>query len=642
MKQRIKLPYRIIVIVAYSYMMLPIVVFFCGWLRTPLAVLFSTIFLVGGGVLIKREYKHGEIIEINILSILIILVVSCVWVYTSGIGGFFPQRADWHWRNAILRDLINYSWPVQYPNNGSTLVYYFNYFLIPALVGKVLGWNAANFSMFLITWIGVSLSMLLVYKYLKFCDAKQVMILVLVFVVWSGFEAQRFSLGDLLNLDVGYPYQYSPNNTLLQWVTNQTIVPWIAVPLMLDRRKISTYVFVGMCVLASAPLPFIGICIIMLVDGIYQLFTVYKKDVKNWIKDAMSLPNVCSICSVLVVYALFYMCNTASNGSEGTGGFGLYIPVSEFKIQHFIALVSFLLYNYGIYAILLYKKYKANVVYWGSTISLMVIPLFKVGTSNDFCMRASIPALFVFMILVVEYLATTTSDEHGVCYSFIIGLVAISTISVYTDTTSRMAEVKLADNKEELWADGIVSFSNKVNEGYYGGLQPINFLCEAPEETIFFSKLGKKSDNLKENDMNVSQSYLEQSGFCFSSGKYEISPQGQEDKFLDITEKGLSLSEKKEKVLLSDSTVNCKYELYSDNDKVCNFDKQTRTVTLLDGGGTQYFGLIDVPEQQLFEIVEKDGYYLICWNNQYALTYNDEEVYWADISNGENQCWKIK
>lgn len=643
MKHIIKLPYRAIVTAAYIYMMLPILVFFCGWLKLPLGILFSIIFVLGGVFLIKREYKIQETIEINVLSIMVILIVSFLWVYTSGIGGCFPQRADWHWRNAILRDLIDYSWPVQYPNSGNTLVYYFNFFLIPALVGKVLGWNAANFFMILITWIGVSLSVVLIYKYLKLSNTKQVIILALVFVVWSGFEVQRFSLCDLFDLNLGYPYQYSPNNTLLQWVTNQAIIPWIAVPLMLDKRKISTYVFLGMCVLASAPFPFIGICMIMLVDGFYQLFTDYKKDFKIWIKDAMSLPNICSICSVFVVYALFYMCNAASRGSDGTGGFGLYIPVSEFKIQHFIALVSFLLFNYGIYAILLYKEYKLNVIYWASTISLMVIPLFKIGISNDFCMRVSIPALFVFMIFVVEYLATTNQNKRGVCYSLIVGLVAIATLSIYTDTMSRIVKVKNTENKEEMWADKIFSFSNKVNDGYYGGLQPINFLCEEPEETIFFSKLSqKKSDSQKVTDINVLQNYLKQSGFILASGRYEISPKNEEEKFLNVIENNLVLSEEANTILISDSTVNGKYELYFENEKVCNFDEQNVTTVLLDDGGVQNFGMVNIPEQQLFEIVEEDGYYLICWNNQFALTYNDGGVYWADISYEDNQCWIIK
>jgi len=45
------------------------------------------------------------------------------WTVFSGLGGAFPQKNDLHWRNAILHDLLNYSWPVRYAD-GSALTYY--------------------------------------------------------------------------------------------------------------------------------------------------------------------------------------------------------------------------------------------------------------------------------------------------------------------------------------------------------------------------------------------------------------------------------------------------------------------------------------------------------------------------------------
>ncbi len=45
------------------------------------------------------------------------------------------------------------------------------------------------------------------------------------------------------------------------------------------------------------------------------------------------------------------------------------------------------------------RKFK---FYWITLFELLTIPLFKAGLWNDFCMRVSIPALFLLMILVLQ------------------------------------------------------------------------------------------------------------------------------------------------------------------------------------------------------------------------------------------------
>jgi hypothetical protein len=75
---------------------------------------------------------------------------SFLWVALSGIGGFGLQNWDFNFRNAVLHDLVDYSWPVVYPQ-GRILLYYFTYWLPAALAGKIFGWFGAN--IFLFVWI---------------------------------------------------------------------------------------------------------------------------------------------------------------------------------------------------------------------------------------------------------------------------------------------------------------------------------------------------------------------------------------------------------------------------------------------------------------------------------------------------------
>ena len=143
-KKTICLSYNHLVLIAYLYMLLPIFIFYLGWLKPIFAM--PTIVLIGSGLffLLKSEYKEKEFIEIHVASLVLIFLIIGIWVYLSGVGGFWPQMQDWHWRNAILRDLIEYTWPVIYPKTGNALVYYYNYFLPSALFGKIFGWQAAN------------------------------------------------------------------------------------------------------------------------------------------------------------------------------------------------------------------------------------------------------------------------------------------------------------------------------------------------------------------------------------------------------------------------------------------------------------------------------------------------------------------
>lgn len=54
--------------------------------------------------------------------------------------GTMPQSGDWDKHNAVLRDLIDYPWPVYYRdvNGGPVMLsYYIGQYLLPAAVGKL-------------------------------------------------------------------------------------------------------------------------------------------------------------------------------------------------------------------------------------------------------------------------------------------------------------------------------------------------------------------------------------------------------------------------------------------------------------------------------------------------------------------------
>lgn len=66
--------------------------------------------------------------------------------------------------------------------------------------------------------------------------------------------------------------------------------------------------------------------------------------------------------------------------------------------------ILFLILEIGIYLCLLYRDVEDKGLFNVVVISLLVIPFIRVGYSNDFCMRASIPALFIIMLWCVNTL----------------------------------------------------------------------------------------------------------------------------------------------------------------------------------------------------------------------------------------------
>jgi hypothetical protein len=140
------------------YLIIPFIIFCMGWLRLSVAIPATAIILWATWQLLKQD-SLAQLPISNSQFPFYLLLITFTWTLLSGVGGYTFQNWDHNWRNAVLHDLINYDWPVFYstPESGPVkmLVYYVGYWLPSALVGKLLGWQAANFFLFLWTWLGV-------------------------------------------------------------------------------------------------------------------------------------------------------------------------------------------------------------------------------------------------------------------------------------------------------------------------------------------------------------------------------------------------------------------------------------------------------------------------------------------------------
>lgn len=510
-EKKIQLSIINILIISILYVALPIIVFFIGWLKIYISIPLCILLIYSIFLFIKssKVQLSEKFLILDKKIVIFTLLLLLLWVYFSGIGGFWVQRWDQNARNAVLRDLIDYSWPVIFPETGNALVYYFIFWMIPALVGKLFGWCAANIALLIWSYLGIILMMLLLCYFLKLNSLKKVITFVTILIFWGGLCFLTWALMDAIGWhyfglgsgygwtdlitdykNPSYGYQFTPNTGLIKWVFNQTIVPWIITCIYLIRRgNIKEYAFIGLLMLPYGPIPFIGLFLLMIADAIIYL---KNNNIVLLVKESLSLCNILGIISIVPIFYLFFKCNVAANGGVENGGFGLYVPLCDFTLKRILVLILFYIEEFGLFAILIYNDFKKNNLFWAVIVSLILIPNFKIGIAHDFCMRACIPALFILMTMVIEhfnkiYDGILTIKLNTILLIIVLAFASLNTIGDYLIDIKTIRTTKQFPYKE----DNVITFSHRPVYNDPEIFYTINFLTPNPEDTIFFKYLSR-------------------------------------------------------------------------------------------------------------------------------------------------------
>ena len=111
-------------ILCMSFLLIPVLIFCAGYLRLyigiPVALVFVAllVFAVRG-----PGYKFSslkEFIKLPWSYVIICIVLALLLSFVTGIGEFVYSLEDHVYRRAMLRDLINYEWPVIYDTSTQT------------------------------------------------------------------------------------------------------------------------------------------------------------------------------------------------------------------------------------------------------------------------------------------------------------------------------------------------------------------------------------------------------------------------------------------------------------------------------------------------------------------------------------------
>lgn len=507
--RKIRIKFYVVNIMSYVYILMPIIIFFTNWLKSYIGYSASILLIIGSILIIRKDgFDKNDVMEFSMVPFAISCSLIIVWVAYSGLGGYFYQTGDNHYRNAIYRDLIQYDWPIIYPETDNALVYYFNFWLVPALVGKIFGWTVGNFALYLWGLLGILLIYLNILYYLK-CQKGWKLILSAIFImVWSGENVVGIVISNMLHICVnsvafgsfegwldfsrnGYDcsYLYRSNIDALCQVYNQTIVPWLAVCMVLNKPKTRIFAFIGLCALCCGPIPFIGLLPIFFALSVKEMLPEIKKHNYIYItKEIFSIPNLIASITIFPIMWIFFKTNTSFSGENGGHFIGLFVPWEAFDIWRVITLILFYFLEFGIYMIFIWKKYKNDALFWTILGALILIPIFKIGSIRDFCMNASLPSLFVLMIYTEKYVMEEFKDSYlwkeAFHYVTLIIILCISTTTLINDCVGKSMWM-IRNNHFPYVADDVVTLSNKNAE------ENPNFLIHDWQNTAFFLHLSK-------------------------------------------------------------------------------------------------------------------------------------------------------
>lgn len=476
-------------------------------------------------------------------------VLAVVWCYLSGIGNLYYQSDDWSARNAVFRDLISHDWPVVYEIKDSALVYYIGFWLPPAALGKLVlaatgeletAFLVGNMALWVYSSFSLALAVLATAVFVRADSPRRIALLFAVAVLFSGLDI----VGSLFNrivrgTEIGNhiewwsPYQISSLATCLGWVFNQAVPSWLATACFICERRMRSYAFILVLSAASSPFACVGLGIYMAGVGAASLVRAVKGGrTGELLREVFTVQNIILALAVLPIYLLYYTTNLAVSQSQGTidlnrradlltviflvGAFcffiGLFfrgkaknrgrrelliivalnaclIVAAVFNREINLYYLSAVFLEGGIYLALIWRQNRREPLFYLTLLVLLICPLIRVGTSVDFCMRASIPAVFVLMALCVRFLlAKKEGSENerivGRALGFALAvLLAVGAVTPYKEF-KRGFDTVIEEGKLILVNDTVGSF-DQIFDGDRTGLDR-NFIATDYKSTVFF------------------------------------------------------------------------------------------------------------------------------------------------------------
>jgi len=404
-----------------------------------------------------------------------------IWVLISGIGKFAYQNGDHTTRNGLFELLVSSKWPViidsPHYDKPIGLIYYIGFWLPPAVIGKCFGLTAGYFAQ--VIWASIGIFLLYYIVTVNFVK-KAALWPLAVIIFFSGLDVLgKFLLGEDIFSILGdntshiewwvsfSNLQYSSITTQLFWVFNQAVPIWLCTVAIITQKSNRAVVLLFSLTLLYGVLPAMGIAALLLfIVGKSIVLAAKQKpfalSLRSFIAEHITLENCVGVV-IALVFVMYYSGNFVSQN-------GNFREWASFGGVFIMALIFFVV-EAGVYLAAVAPFHKKNLLFYYVIAMLMfVCPWYIIGIYNDFCMRASIPALVILMCLVIDTLSRSIKLKKRKLAAVIICLLLIGSITPLHEISRSLSGTLIAELSGQ--KQGIYSLNpidvDYIRDQYYG------------------------------------------------------------------------------------------------------------------------------------------------------------------------------
>ena len=529
---------------ALIYLMLPLIIFFIGYLKIWWAVLFTGLF-GAAAILAMRGFckkPDGSLldpkersIEIKPAFLIFIIVLIPIILYWGGVSEFGCCSADHRVRYAILNDLVEYKWPVVYDfstqqnpavaaslgTGSAAFSYYFVFWMVPAVIGKLFGLMAARIALFI--WAGIGLGLVAIGASLLYKRASKLLFVLLI--LFAGFDVIPYIINQLTGTTTTWEgwnlHLYIHGNFFqIMNVFNQSIPGWLITLLLMQSVNYRSIGLLGGLMFCYSPWATIGIlpmCICKMVMLHRESFPkalaggasasaseatsdsasgASDSSVKRFLKNLLTFENILPAAVCLVLFGALYTANPNATGEDGFI-WNFYDSALVFLKEY----VWYFLFDFGLWFFLIYRKHKKDPMLWTAFITLLILPVYKISKANDFLMRGSMAPVFLIglyaVMFVTDNFEACRKDTQGVKKAIAGRLVLlIMVVAAYTPGNyilySALASYQM-HHTDEVYEDEtklIGSFGNIIEESELDVVKKQFFVYDY-EDSVFFKYFAK-------------------------------------------------------------------------------------------------------------------------------------------------------
>ncbi len=493
-----------------SFLIIPVLIFCAGYLKPyigiPLALVFAglVVFAVKGYG--DKDKDAKELVRLPWKYVVICAVIAVAISFITGVGEFVYTLQDHAFRRAMLRDLINYDWPVIFDSSTQTnpavieffagrgdkwaFCYYFTYLLPAALVGKLGGMTAGCVTLLIWNSIGI----LLIFIGMTVFAGRPSYAGPFIFIFFAGLDVIPFVVNAFNHYDwwfwmEGYvPYlSYVANFTELCNVFNQVVPCFLIVLLLMIQPGTRSEGLTAGILFAYSPWATIGI-LPLAVGAFFRKEGGAGKGIQA-VKNIFTPVNILSAGLILFLFGSLYTSNSGSVSFQG-----LSWTFYENPLLFAVAYIIFIALEVLPFFLILRRRNGKDPMFIAAMITLMLLPVYVVSEMNDFTMRGSMPALFVIQLyltsMVSEYALKNEvpKDKGGRIKAALVALVLILMMFPALENLFVIGGNEIQHSPRN--SEAVGSFGNIRDEEHLINCTN-NYMSENYEDSFFFKYLAR-------------------------------------------------------------------------------------------------------------------------------------------------------